>query len=210
MQNRRINNTFYVSVEGNTEEKYLNTLQNLINKTSKEYTVKFKIRQMKPLRFMKYVDTGLSEFPYYHVCDYDDEKDRFLKTIDSLVETKAKNGYNLAYSNICFELWIILHKKEFMSILTKKENYLQEINKTYGIQIKSWDDLKKDENLSKIFNKITLGDVKLAINNANKLMKNTSQNYTVINYKKYKYYEENPSLNIHEFVEFVLKKSGCL
>ena len=212
----RINNTFYVSVEGYTEMKYLDRVQYLINQGNFKTKVKFIKKISKPTSFVKAYSNGFSEYPYFHICDYegntDEDNKKFMHVLDDLKNARLikKSKFNLAYTNLCFELWLILHKKQFGKQIFNKESYRQEINSAYGLDFNSWDDIKKDENLDKIINQIQIQDVILALQRAKSINEYSVENFAIQKYKGSEFYKENPSLNINEFIELVLKKCGVI
>lgn len=118
-------------------------------------------------------------------------------------------GYRLAYTNLCFELWLILHKKPLNRVIVNKEDYKAEINSVYNLNCLSWDDVKKEQNLAKILKQITIDDIRVAIDHAKQIDKNNQKTQQQSQYKNSKYYRNNPSLNLHEFIEMVLDKCGC-
>lgn len=213
---RKTNNTFYVSVEGETEIRYLDRLQHLINTGNYPYNLKIIKKVTDPLSFAKSKNIGFNEYPFYHVCDYEsnNEEDyqRFLKFIDNVSDASkiVKSGYKLAYTNFCFELWLILHKKKFTKSCVNKKKYLDQINQTFQLNCKSWSEIKKEDVMNKILQTIEIEDVIFAINNAKEIMSDNVDKYQLIGHRHTKFYKENPSLNVHEFIELVLKRCKVL
>ena len=122
---------------------------------------------------------------------YKNDKDGFLKAIDSA----KKNDIKIAYVNECFELWILLH----FEIPT--------------FPIKRGNDLKK--RIQKIFKKRGLGSFKKnqkvfqillpfqseAVKNAKKIL----PHYEKINWKYFLSKNGNPSTSIHFLIEEINK-----
>ncbi len=214
---KRINQTFYVSVEGESELYYLDHLLKLINEGEFAYTVNFVKKVSLPNSFAKSIHTGFSSFPFYHICDYEGNSisdiASFKNIINDLNKAKnivGKNNYKLIYTNLCFELWLILHKKDFRKSFQNKDEYLKEINNAYNLNISSWSDLKRKANITKILDKISINDIKDAIARAKYMKKYNNTQHELKNYKACKYYKENPSTNIHEFVEKVFKECSIM
>lgn len=68
------------------------------------------------------------------------------------------------------------------------------------------DDYKHENNFKRILNSLTLSDVIDAINRAKLIMQRNEQNgYVFQEYKGYKYYKENPSLDIWKVIEEILR-----
>lgn len=93
MANRKSTKKYYFSVEGETEQWYLQWLQNQINNTEEaEYTVSFDCRvQKNPLKRAKsLVVTGKTEI--YHFSDYESDEAihvrQFMETMDNMKKAK--------------------------------------------------------------------------------------------------------------------------
>lgn len=213
---RKINNTFYVSVEGECELMYLERLQELINSGDFSSSLRFIKKKDNPVSFAKSTATGYNEYPYYHICDYEGNKRedviKFTHMLDDIKDARliTKVGYKLSYTNLCFELWIILHKKCLNKSFVNKSDYKDEINKVFNTDFNSMEELKKEQNFKKILKEISIKDIQYAIKNAKNIQSINEETQTISEYKGTEYYKNNPSLNLHEFVELVLKKCGVV
>jgi len=70
---------------------------------------------------------------------------------------------------------------------------------------------KQETNFRRILGKLSLADVKDAINRSKSIMqRNEENNYTLHEYKRYEYYKENPSLTIWESIERILNDCRLL
>ncbi|MCR5762360.1 MAG: RloB family protein [Treponema sp.] len=70
--------------------------------------------------------------------------------------------YELGYSNIDFELWIILHKKDLFGSVGSKSQYLKNINQIFGTKYEGLKEYKEEKNFKQILSQITLEDAKVA------------------------------------------------
>lgn len=111
-----------------------------------------------------------------------------------------KGKIYIAYSNLNFDLWLLLHKKTFNKIVTNNNDYIVDIKKEYKIEQK--ENIKKESNIDKILEQINLKDIMFAIKNADIIMDNKEEHNKTI-YENYVYYR-NPSLSIHEFLKGIL------
>lgn len=215
---RRITKKFYFSVEGETEIIYLEWLENTINQCKqRKYDVSFDSRKLSPLSFIKRA-TILEKATITHVFDYEsknkEHQDKFKNILKEMSETKKVtpqkvDKYKLGYSNFTFELWVILHKDSCNGHLNHRNEYLDLINKAYRKQYLSLDEYKKQKNFQKMLNGLTLTDVKEAIKRARLIMSENKDNgYTKKTSYGYQYYDENPSLLIHDRVNEILKEVG--
>ncbi len=211
---RKSNLSFNISVEGQDEKIYLMRVQEIINNLPLKYTVNFNIKKDNPTSFVKSNVIGYEKYPFYHIKDFESsENSEFYFSIDECIKAKQLRdilGYKFYYTNICFELWIILHKKLFTSRITNTKDYLKQINQCYNMKIKSFKDLKQESVYKKIVAQIDINDILTAIKNAKHITNNNKINYNISRYKNVEYYKENPSLNLHEFIEFILKEVGYL
>lgn len=208
---------YYFSVEGQTEKWYFEWLEKQINNSQQAtMKVKFIVKNIKnPLKYVKTMNV-VSQTPITHVFDFEEsaKESDFQTTLGYMraAERKTKKvKYHLGYTNLCFELWIILHKKKYMISQSSKNNYLKEINSLFNESFESLLEYKNENNFKKILNKLTLNDVMNAVKNAKNLeLQNEKNGYASISFKKYRYRCHNPSLNLHECIEKVLMDAEIL
>ena len=191
--------------------------QNLINQTPES---KIKVSfdcpvQKNPLRRAKsIVLTGKTEI--YHISDYESNDEthvrEFKETIDRMSEAKKigkQINYKFGYSNLTFDLWIVLHNSNCNGSLTHRRLYLQHINRAYNENFENMDEYKHENNFKRVLGKMTLQNVKEAVERAKLIMQRNAENgYVLQEYKGYRYYRENPSLAIWEVIERVLVECG--
>ena len=203
------------SVEGETEKWYLAWLENEINGSPDSgYSVTFKAAvNRQPRKYIKNCN-ALSDEKIYHICDVEgsDEANisRFNSILDDLNEASLSKGidYNLGYSNITFELWMILHKADCNGHLNSKTEYLGLINKAFGESFNTLAEFKKEDNFKRCLSMLNLSDVYAAIRRAKTIIvSNESSGAALIKHKGYEYYKDNPSLSIHQIVETILYES---
>ncbi len=201
---------YYFSVEGETEKWYLERLANMINTTPKSsYNVKFDCKVEKnPIRRVKGMSL-LEETKITHIFDREGETPEHVKKFKGVLEkmSEAENlgkkiKYKLGYSNLSFELWIILHKADCNGGKMQCKDYLPDLKRAYGEDI---DNFKCEKIFKKILEKLTIEDVISAVTRAEKIMQKNKEfkNHTDI-YKGYEYCKKNPSLSIHESIYEIL------
>ena len=210
---------YYFSVEGETEQWYLNCLQETINNIpERKHNVKFDSKiQKDPLSRAKGLIV-LEETEITHIFDRESEslvhEEEFSRTLEKMKEAEKigkKIKYQLGYSNFTFELWIILHKINFNTHLDNRSQYLSYINRAYNEQFEDLGHYKNENNFKRILRGLTIDNVKDAITRAKDIMKKNEENgYVLQNYKGYKFYKENPSLSIWEIIEKILYECGLL
>lgn len=216
---RKENRTYYFSVEGETEQWYLEWLQRMINADpAARYTVKLDSKiQKDPLARAKQL-TIVSRTEVTHIFDYESEEpvhvQQFKTTLDRMkaAQNSGKDiKYKLGYSNFTFELWIIVHKTDCNGILTHRHQYLKPLNSAYNQQFESLDQYKHEDNFKRILGQLTLDNVRIAIQQSKAIMqRNQESGYTLRQYKSYRYYRENPALSIWESIEKILKECKLL
>lgn len=210
---------YHFSVEGETEQWYLKWLQNLINETPEsELKVSFDCPvQKNPLKRAKsIVVTGKTDI--YHISDYESDEDvhvrEFRETMDNMKLAKdlgKQINYKFSYSNLTFDLWIVLHKSNCNGLITHRRLYLQPINRTFGENFENMADYKHENNFKRILGQLTLQNVKDAVDRSKQIMKRNEENgYILQEYKGYRYYRENPALAVWEVIERVLKDCGLV
>jgi hypothetical protein len=216
---RKVSIKYFLSVEGNNEEWYFEWLQGMINSTpTANCMVKFDCKVEKdPLKRAKGL-TFLGKAEITHVFDRESEEfvhvEQFITTLNRMKEAESigkRIKYSLGYSNFAFELWMVLHKSKCYGSLAHRRKYLKPINKAYSEEFDSLDQFKEEDNFKRILGKLSIEDVKQAIDRSKTIMHtNNTNGYVLYEYKGYKYYKENPSLSVFEIVEKVMIDCGLL
>ena len=186
------NKTYLCFFEGNQEEKYFKHFSRLVKEEFENVTIKF-----KEVEKLKTLPTASTLIPKVAVFDYDNNKKEF----EDKIKMCKKGKIYIAYSNLNFDLWLLLHKRFFNKVVTNNDDYIDLVRKEYGLG--KTDNIKKESNIDKVLGQINLEDVKFAINNANKIMQNKGE-YDKIIFKNYIYYS-NPSMSIHNFLQEILE-----
>lgn len=210
---RKENRTYYFSVEGETEQWYLEWLQRIINaEPNAKYTVKLDSKiQKDPLSRAKRI-TIVGKTEITHIFDYESDEEihvkQFKTTLERMKDAQniGKNiKYHIGYSNFTFELWMILHKADCNGSLMHRRQYLMPLNRAYGENFENLDQYKHENNFKRVLSKLTLDNVRQAIRRAKVIMrKNEEMGYRLQEYKGYRYYKENPSLSLWEQIERIL------
>jgi len=211
---RKTNLKYYFSVEGFTEQWYLEWLRQAINEDSQDYSVKFDCKKESNLvsRARRINVPYLT--PIFHIFDYEGSEpefaQRFHATLDQMREAEKKKAgitYILGYSNFTFELWMILHKMECNGPLAHRSQYLTPLNKAYGEDFADLRQYKREDAFKRILDKLSLDDVRQAVRRSERIMqRNKDSGYILQNYRGYKYYKENPSLTVGEVIGKILRK----
>lgn len=219
MTHRKSTKKYYFSVEGETEQWYLQWLQNKINDTEEsEFKVSFDCPvQKNPLKRAKsLVVTSKTEI--FHFSDYESDEEihvkQFMETMDNMKKAKELGKqivYQFGYTNLTFDLWIILHKADCNGSYTHRGQYLAPINSVYIENFQNMDEYKHKNNFKRILSRLTLNDVVSAVNRAKSIMHiNQDNGYVLQQYKGYSFYKENPSLAVWNAIEKILKDCGIM
>ena len=214
MGNRKSSKKYFFSVEGETEEWYLLWLRDLINSTDHaayKVSIDCKIEKDPLKRAKGLVNTSKTEI--YHFFDYESDEDvhvkRFTDTMERMKQAMSigkQIKYKFGYSNIAFDLWIVLHKIDCNGALPHRRGYLAYINRAFGKNFESMDEYKREDNFKGCLNQLTLEDVIRAIERSERIMvRNAENGYILHNYKGFKYYKENPSLAVWEAIKKIMQ-----
>lgn len=202
--------TYLCICEGKQEKMYLEYVASLAKDFPRK-VIKFNTYIDTPYRLTKtYEDyDSVALFDY----DFNDvEFKRNIKFCDSLNDKqrpkKWKKGRYIyhAYSNVNFDLWLILHKEDFNRSVSRNDAYISEVRRIYGLSIR--ENIKNEGVINKILNQITLEDVKNAIERAGRIKREKRAEDAIIIGSSSIY--SNPDFSIHEFLKLVLKDSGDL
>lgn len=128
-----------------------------------------------------------------------------LKHAKSLTVTRKIEVYHF------FDLWIILHMADCNVSYTHRKQYITPINKVFGEKFENMDEYKHEDNFKRCLSKMNISNVIDAIRRAKKIMqKNQENGYSLLQYKGYRYYKENPSLSAWEAIEKILSECKLL
>ena len=211
----KLNNKYTFTVEGSTEQWYLEWLQHSINSLPDcQYTVKIEcLSNISPTSMVKRKNS-ITTPSITHLCDCEtddpEHTTKFQNIISDIKEANKQIKYSLGYSNISFELWLILHKEPCNKQFISPKQYLPILNRTFDEDFQALKEYKKEDNFKRCLSKLSLDDVKQAIKHANDLMKQKEQDCTIIKYKGIKYYKDNPALNVHEHIQKILEDCEIL
>lgn len=202
--------TYLCICEGQQEEMYLDHVASLIKNFPKR-VVKFNTMIGKPYRLKKTYE----EYDNAALFDYDLNDVEFKQNIECCDKlnnankpTKRKKGkytYH-AFSNVNFDLWIILHKEEFNRSVSRNDAYLPDVRRIYGLG--SREKIKSESTIEKILEQITLEDVKSAIRRADKIRSEKIDADKMIIGSTVCY--PDPDFSIHDFLKVVLNDCGEL
>lgn len=207
---RKEKEQFLFSVEGETEQWYLERLSELVNARLSELKACFVVdlvpKVCSPKKFLKTYSTISGDTRCFHVFDYDNDEARFKNTLDEMQYAKEQKGikYQLGYTNICFELWMILHKADFLKPVSGAVDYAETIKKAFKTPFKKLSDYKQEKTFKKILSEISLKDVYKAIQRAEKIQKQRESVSECECFKGYSWYKDNPALSLHECVKWIL------
>jgi len=134
---------------------------------------------------------------------------QFIETMDNMKAAKSLGkqiAYQFGYSNLTFDLWILLHMADCNGAISHRKNYLGPLNRAYDEHFQSMAEYKHETNFKRCLSKLQLSNVIDAVNRAKGIMQRNQDNgYPLQQYKGYKYYKENPSLAIWEVIGKILK-----
>ena len=211
--------TYFFSVEGETEKWYLEWLEAQINATENaKFKVKLKAEVQKdPISFAKKL-TVQAKTIVWHLSDIEGSTPADYQAADNtLSRLKETNSlgksivYKYGYSNLSFDLWMILHKRNHSGSVSAVGNYLALINSGYGEQFPSMKKYKEHDNFHKCLRKLTIADVCSAIDRAKTItQRNASSGNPLHQFKGYKYYMHNPALDIWQPIEKILTDCGLI
>ena len=207
---------FVFTVEGETEKWYLEWLKDQINTfEGRNYnvTVDAKVQQ-SPKKFYKNANAKATP-EVFHICDVESNDpvhvEKFQNILSEMKEAKTQKRitYHLGYSNFTFELWMVLHKRNCNGMLAHHRQYLEHINRAFGESFENLDQYKHEDEFKRCLGKLTLKDVRKAIERADAIMANNRKDgKTLLQYKGYTYYRDNPALSIHDAVKKMFEECG--
>ena len=205
---------FVFTVEGETEQWYLLWLRDQINQCeNRKYNVAIEAKvQQSPKKFYKTVNAKTTP-EVFHICDVESNEpvhvEKFQNILSEMKEAKTqkKITYRLGYSNFTFELWMVLHKRDCNGVLSHRRQYLEHINRAFEESFENLDQYKHEDNFKRCLGKLTLQDVRKALERADVICANNEKDGKVLlQYKGYTYYRDNPALSIHDAIRLIFKE----
>lgn len=124
------------------------------------------------------------------VFDKDDNQD-----FDEAIALAKKEGLNVAWSNECFELWLLLHFQDLKSAINR-DNYYSKL--TNYFKAKNINNGKYDKNINNIFD-ITSEYVHISIKRSNALLEDY-KNANIISPTKM-----NPGTKVQDLVSELIR-----
>ena len=173
--------------EGDQEKKYFEHIGKKVKEIDPCISLKF-----RKVNKLKVLDESSTDVPKIAVFDYDSNKQEFEKKVKMCRKTR------ILYSNLNFDLWLLLHKKQFRKSVIGNDSYVDEIRKEYNLD--STANIKAEDNINKILDQIEISDIKRAIKNAKEIMNAKLESDRIYVKKNFSYYP-NPSMSIQEFLD---------
>ena len=211
--------TYYFSVEGSTEKWYLEWLEAQINALDEvKFKVSFKVEvQKNPVSYGKKL-TIREKTTVWHLSDIEGSSEDQIRavegTLSRLKDTKKLGRdivYKWGYSNLSFDLWMILHKQNCNAELNCVDSYLSHINRAFDTQFESMKKYKEEANFKYCLGKLSFQEVLAALSRAKEIMRrNERDGYQLTRSKGYAYYIHNPSLDLWQPIETILRDCGLL
>lgn len=219
MANRKMNARYYFTVEGETEKWYLEWLRDAINADprSKVKVVCSPKAQKNPVKWAKAKTNLDKSAKVFHVFDFEDEEPIHVKAFKDTLANMKKAGslgrgfrYVSAYSNLTFELWMVLHKGDCPALAHRRQ-YLKPINDLYGEHFESLDEYKHEANFKRVLGKLTVDDAVTAVGRAETLAKRAEEHgLRKAQHCGYSYYLDNPATDLWIPVKQMLEEGGII
>lgn len=195
--------TYLCVCDGQQEEMYLKHLALLLKKIP-ERIVTFNTTCGNVSKLTK----DYTEYDNACLFDYDFNDTTFKENIDfcdqlNRKSQRYKNGKKIyqAYSNVNFDLWLILHKEDFSRQVSSNGAYVSTVRRVYSLPPNA--DIKTKANIQRILNQISLDDVKKAIEQADRIR--STKLYIDRHYIGNSIYYDNPDFSLNEFLKTVLR-----
>lgn len=162
----------YIFCEGKTEENYFNGISKSIRRAGIVNVIVEELgaKDLKYLAEKALKVRGLSSLDeVWVVFDYDN-KNGFDDVIQRLKSTRKKYRIEIAYSNLCFEKWFLLHFKYSTSGETAK-SYYKELTNYFSKLDPKITDYEKNGKAAENLYELIKDHQETAINRAKKLEK---------------------------------------
>ncbi len=203
---------YYAAIEGEQEKVYLKHFQKLVNSCDRaSYDININVKCSNgggPLAICKNANRLVTfankkqiikEERMAAIFDYD-----FKEDFTDAIAYCELNHLMSAYSNVNFDLWLLLHKTYYTKAIANNDGYVTDIKKVFGVK----GSIKSLDNIVKIVNSLTLDDVKMAIKNAQKIAADKAKSGEALPGLLTHYTQ--PYVQIHLFIAKILRDVGLL
>lgn len=217
MTDRRPGHKYYITTEGETEGWYLDWLQEQINAQGKNIKIThFQVQSPKELYGAVKRMSILGKTRVWHWMDTEEtcteNKNRFLSMLDAMRNKKELSKdvkFELGYSSLTFEVWMLLHKVDRPGVETKPEKYVHQINGAFSTTFESLRKYKEKDKFKKILDKLTLEDVRQAVRRAEEIERlHMADGEAPEEYRRFSYRWENPASSIGACIKEILRDNG--
>lgn len=224
---RKEHRRFYISVEGkNCEKQYFEHLQKLINECPEsKYNVIFVIKaQVTPRQMLKRCgsnpidrDAQGKPIPYMHIADIEDYHDagfrkHFFDLLDEMKVIKKESGkaYLMGYSNLTFDLWMLLHVTDMGGTVSNRDKYLNPINRCFNKSFSRLDDYKNHDAFDKILKAfVSLDSIRKAVARADAIRKwNVTNHKEKCEHNSFCFYKDNPDTTVDKVIKKIFEVCG--
>ena len=195
--------------DGQQEKLYLEHVGKLISDFPRR-VVKFNTLIDRPQRLEK----SYEEYDSAALFDFDYNEGQFKTNIElcnrmhNTYKSTRKTGRCIyhAYTNVNFDLWLILHKQDFSRSVARNSAYVPEVKRLYSLSTR--ENIKAEATIRRILGQISLADVKQAVNRAENIRRGKLQEDGTVVGSTVCY--PNPDFSLHEFMKVVLTDCGLL
>lgn len=192
--------TYRCVVDGQQEKMYLKHLGKMLSDFP-QIQISFNISIGNP----KILEKSYEEYNSAFLFDFDNDRRKFEENLDMCItlnnKQKDKTVYS-AYSNICFDLWLVLHKEDYFKHVTNNNDYVDLVRELYGLEKTA--NIKSERVIRKILDQITLNDVNDAIYRAKKIRKEKQETDIIMTQSSKGKYYDNPDIELYRFIEDVI------
>lgn len=164
---------------------YFDYVAKIVKELNNNISLKF-----KEVAKLKTLDNSSTDVKKIAVFDYDLNKKDFEDKVKMCTRTE------ILYSNLNFDLWLLLHKRMYEKNVQSNDAYVKLVRKEYNLEENA--NIKSKVNMEKILYQIKLNDIKVAINNAEKIMSKKLKEDGIYVKKGFVYFP-NPSMSINIF-----------
>jgi hypothetical protein len=171
---------------------YFDHVAKKIKEFNNDISLKF-----KEVAKLKTLEKSSTDVPKLAIFDYDLNKIEFENNVKMCKNTR------ILYSNLNFDLWLVLHKQQFRKSVQSNDAYVNTIRNKYNLVSNA--DIKTKANMEKILEQIELSDIKKAVENAEEIMNGKLEEDKIYVKKDFSYYP-NPSMSINVFFKNLFKE----
>lgn len=197
---------FIIGCEGKNQERiYFQNLKRVINRIeNRKYNVNFNYAEPfggDPLCVVdRTIHKSIGKKNKASIFDYDGKTAKFEEAIN----LANVHNVNVGYSNYCFDLWLILHKEDYVTVVKNQNDYEGDVKRVYNLPQST--NIKHRNTVRRICDQLDLASIVKAIKRFERLEPTLNRKRNVTTSESV--YYSNPDTSMPKLLRYIFNEAG--